>query len=1316
MSQARRRLRSLRRWTGYGLLVLLILCALGVGMLSRLLPLVEEHPERIAAWLSERVGAPVAFDRARAEWTRRGPRIQLSGLRVGAGAQMLRIDHAELLVAIYSGLLPNSPLTELKVRDLALNLRQGADGRWQLEGLPFRGEGDPLDVLQGFGELQIEKALLRIESHDGRLRADLARADLRLRVWPDRLLVGAQLWARRPGEPLTAVLRLQRGSFSGDGWIGGEDMSAEAWQSWLSGAPVRTAEGEGSLDLWFDLRDRAVVRLRARAEFENLSLQRPEGTQAPVRFEQLEFDAGWRRLDAGWQFDLVSLRARAPDAEQDAQVGALSLRGGDRFALRGEAIELGPLLALASLAEQVPAGLRDWLGEARPGGSIRRIELQGRRGPNPRWRGYAHVRDLAWSPAGRSPGLDGLSGPVRFDQDGGALRLDQTRHRFEWSALRQVEQFGLDATVVWWRDGTGWRVGTPDLRLQGAGYGARARGSLHLQGDGSRPWLDLAVDLDEADFDAAKRFWIIDRMSPQAVRWLDQALVQGRVREGRAAIAGDLDDWPFREHRGRFDARATVSGSIRYAEGWPRAGQAELRVAFDGPGMQVQGSGRIAGATIDSVAGGIEDFSRGRRLVLDIRSQSRAQDLLALLRQSPLQRSHGEHLRSATVEGDARTQLALDVPLGRDSGPNTVTGQVELARGRLRDSRWPIEFTDAQGRVDFSNHGFAIERMRVLLDQAPGEFSLWVGSPAGDPALAARAELAGHWPARALLARYPRLQWIESYLEGSADWRVGLQVPATEAGAPAVPVLSIASDLRGLELGLPAPLAKPAGEALALRVDSQMRERGGTVDLQLGERMSFRGLVNGDAPMDGNLVFGARAAAPQAGGGLRAAGAPATLDLAGWIGVISAGRSGEASNWRALDLQAGQLDLFGRPMPQVRLLMDRSGSMTRLRLSGEAIEGQVNVPDARDAAVVGRFARLHWPSPPAPPADAVPTATNVPAASAATGAPPVPAPDTAIAAGNGPGASATGADSASPSTDPAAIPALDFRIEDLRYGSARLGQAELQTRPLADGLRIERLSTRSRALTLDASGDWRRSGAAATRSQLDMQFKAESLGDMLETLGFAGMVDDGPTEARLQGSWPGSPAAFSLADLEGQLHLEVGEGRLLQVEPGGSGRLLGLVSLAEIPRRLTLDFSDFFQSGFGFNTLRGDLRFSNGNAETDNLRINGPAAEIRVSGRTDLRLRQYDQRIEVLPKAGGVLPAIGAVAGGPVGAAVGAVAQAILNRPMREGARTVYRVTGPWSAPVVETIERGARPRSRDEAAPGTPPAPESPPPTGDGP
>jgi uncharacterized protein YhdP len=49
---------------------------------------------------------------------------------------------------------------------------------------------------------------------------------------------------------------------------------------------------------------------------------------------------------------------------------------------------------------------------------------------------------------------------------------------------------------------------------------------------------------------------------------------------------------------------------------------------------------------------------------------------------------------------------------------------------------------------------------------------------------------------------------------------------------------------------------------------------------------------------------------------------------------------------------------------------------------------------------------------------------------------------------------------------------------------------------------------------------------------------------------------------------------------------------------------------------------------------------------------------------------------------------VGALAGGPVGAAVGAVANAVLDKPMQGIGAKTYRITGPWASPKVDVVPR----------------------------
>jgi uncharacterized protein YhdP len=241
-------------------------------------------------------------------------------------------------------------------------------------------------------------------------------------------------------------------------------------------------------------------------------------------------------------------------------------------------------------------------------------------------------------------------------------------------------------------------------------------------------------------------------------------------------------------------------------------------------------------------------------------------------------------------------------------------------------------------------------------------------------------------------------------------------------------------------------------------------------------------------------------------------------------------------------------------------------------------------------------------------------------------------------------------------------------------------------------MHIERLETRGENLEIRASGDWSLRGGRE-ETALDATFTAQDLGKMLDALGYAGIVEGGQTLAHVVGRWRGSPAQFGLAHIDGTLEVQVGKGRILDVSPG-AGRLFGLVSLQAIPRRLALDFSDFFSKGLAFDSISGRFELRDGNAYTDDLALTGPAADIRVRGRTGLRQRDYAQDLDVTPRVGGVLPVVGALAGGPVGGVAGIVIQNVLSTPIDQMVNAKYKVTGSWDRPEITLIEkrRGGKP------------------------
>jgi uncharacterized protein YhdP len=450
----------------------------------------------------------------------------------------------------------------------------------------------------------------------------------------------------------------------------------------------------------------------------------------------------------------------------------------------------------------------------------------------------------------------------------------------------------------------------------------------------------------------------------------------------------------------------------------------------------------------------------------------------------------------------------------------------------------------------------------------------------------------------------------------------------------------LASDLRGIALDLPAPLRKDADSALPLALAVDLPVAGSELALDVGRLLRLRARVPlPGQPLAATVAFGVAEPGRVPAAGLKVRGDVPALDLGGWA-ELGGGGSGLALD---VDLRATELAVLGRAFADARVRITPDGEGRTVRFEGPQLLGSLRMPAPGSAAgVTAEFDRLHLP-------DATPSAP-------------------------------------SRGVDPAALPALHLWIKDLRLGAAQLGDARIETFPVPGGMRIEQFETRSPVVALEARGEWTLVDAVE-RSRFGISFTSENLGRMLDALGFEGMVDGGQTIARIDGEWRGAPAQFGLQRIEGTLSAKVGPGRILEVNPG-AGRLLGLVSLQAIPRRLALDFSDFFRSGMSFDSIEGRFELRTGDAFTTDLAVKGPAADIIVSGRTGLTARDYDQELQVTPKVGGVLPVVGALAAGPIGAAAGLVAQGVLRSPLDQMARARYRVTGSWDKPDIQLIQR----------------------------
>ncbi len=1261
MSPWRRRLRKLRFFVQAALVTLIITAAVLVGFAQLALPWLADNPQRIEGWLSERLGRPVTIGKVEGAWSRAGPRLVIDQLQIAAGANgepSLTVPRAELALNLYAAFQRNRAWNEFRLVGLDLGLVRRPEGDWQLRGIDAgSGEGGSMGAL---GAVVLVDLKLSVIDAQRDIKLNLRVPELRVVNLGRITRVLGQFGSENAGaSPLWLVADIDTGNRAGQLYVSGSklDLAELAAGHAIGGIRIVASSGEIELwsnwqqgridDIWLKL-DLGPTVLEATSE---VSVEPGLSVLPRSGFDQLGLSARWHRNGQGWKFDLADVASTRQGIA--ATPGRLVVERMDgesaRFHVAANALDLGTTGSLAMLSASVPEGLRHWLYLGNPRGRLAAVDM--------RWNSAedfdvdALVDGFACRSAGAIPGVDPLA--ARLTGDAGsvllavpaqATRIDYPkvfRKPFDWTA------FGGD--ILAWRDGDDWRLQTAQLKIDASDYAVELRGGVELQGDGSRPLLDLSALVTHADVGASKLFWPVNTMPPAAVDWLDRALVSGTIASGRALIRGDLDSWPFDDNAGRFEARADLKDlQLAYLPDWPDGEKLDVIARFINNGMQATASsGKTRGVSIDSAEATIADFHEPL-LVLAADGQAAGADLLDFLRATPVGESHAAYLGGLAIGGRGNARVKINVPL-KESENATLDGRVDLVNADLDEANWDLHFRKAKGQVRFSRTGVSADSLATRYEDHPVTLGVAIGSFAKDPLNAFEATLDGVLPAAVVFARATDLAPAMASFPGEANWRIGLAIGSEDGAAAGRKTLQLQSDLQGIAFNLPAPLDKTADVARAFDLSLQMPPIGQPFTASLGQILQVRGILPGPAtPLSARLDFGPVASSEAVpASGIHIAGHAGVVDAGGWIKLFSAGGTG-GTLLQGMALDVDDLQLAGRSFPALHVDLVPASEATGIRVRGESLEGELSVPsvELQRRGITAQMQRVRWPDLP-PGKESEPT------------------PLSGIA--------------------PASLPPLHLWIGDLQFGTSKFGDMRLESYPTDNGMRIDLLESKSANVDMRASGDWNGS-AGENKSHLVIDMTAKSLGSMLDAFGYAGIIEGGQTFARIDATWPGAPTAFALANTEGTLEIGVENGRILDVDPGASGRLFGLLSLREIPRRLSLDFSDLFKSGMSFNSIKGSFALDDGNATTSDLLISSPAADISISGRTGLRNKDYDQEMIVVPRAGVALPVVGALAGGPVGAAAGIVVQTLIGKKLNKAARSRYRVTGSWEKPVIVLI------------------------------
>lgn len=268
----------------------------------------------------------------------------------------------------------------------------------------------------------------------------------------------------------------------------------------------------------------------------------------------------------------------------------------------------------------------------------------------------------------------------------------------------------------------------------------------------------------------------------------------------------------------------------------------------------------------------------------------------------------------------------------------------------------------------------------------------------------------------------------------------------------------------------------------------------------------------------------------------------------------------------------------------------------------------------------------------------------------------------------------------------------DLLNAELHYNDKKWGQIVLNAVPTSNGLAIKRFNVDSSSYQLRATGLW-----ANTKSQLQGKITATKVNDFLNATGFSSNNFIGSTgNVDFDLNWPAGLSNLSLQKTSGTIGIQLGEGHIIHIgntsdAKMGLGRLLNIFSLQSLPRRLSLNFSDLFEQGYGFDSMKGNFTLQNGNAMTQHTRFIGAVASIDISGRIGFVKKDLDILLSVTPHVTSSLPVVAAIAtANPIaGVATWMVDKMMVGPAMSQLTNYTYAITGSWDKPAWNQV--GAR-------------------------
>ncbi len=1243
------------------------------------LPDIGMYRSEIEAWVSNYMDFPVAIRTLEADWHGWTPYLYLNNidlLNKDGTRPIINFDSAQVGINLISTLMQRQIVPEkLILSGFDISLIRHIDGSIAVVGIStsdVKQQSRSNDELAEwlFGQRLIELQNARIEWVDEKLGQEpvtLTAVNLVLRSDGRRLqLEGSSTLPASYGDQLSFALdatgNLLTSDWSAKLYLQGSNVHADSWYSHYSTTGINMNGGNANIKMWSVWENAALVSTEGQLEYNDFSLKGHNGSHLDVQKLLTRFK-GTKYVDQSWLLNFgIDQFITQNGSWLPSEIDLLVEPSSPRFTINFNYLKAGDVYPLLDSLSLLPANTLELITR-HPFDVILsdgRLEFAPNATPDEKLHFDVTLGDLLMPATSSMPVISGLAARIRGSSKAGKVSFRNNNSTIEYSVAeaREVVALGINGDVNWTLSDDGYQLFTNHLQLTNESVVTQLTGSASLTNgccyfDLVAETAPTSVDNFINSFPYTASFKLRD--------WLKSSVRNGELHSVKTLFRGKAKNFPFEDHTGVFELVADVSGaSLDYSPKWPSIEKIDGQVAFAGRTMTITiNKGTIFNAAIATATAVIPDLRPHLKdLNIDGQIIGITSDLKKYVRRSPLNTDSmlASLVNTLSDAGKVDLGLQLSISLHNPDKQMSVNGQLKLSGTTLTSDIENLKFTDINGNVEFTRDSLSAQNINARYNNNDVQLSVSGSKTAPDSPVTVAISGKGdnNFIIEQINQYFPGLTFVRKLfgdkITGSTGWMAKLTYTRDIELSAMKRVLQISSDLYGMNINLPQPLAKNAYTTTHLEINKYLDDPAQPLSIQYGNILSADIHLKPGSGLDrADINFGNTKITSIEHEGVLVTGRIDQMAVDEWMELLDFNKSDSEQERIALqtDLTFNNLYLFGHSFEDISVAARNDNSNWLFTLSGNSINGDITVPTGSDKEqpIVINLKNLYLRR--------------------------------------------TSGNSGEKKTNPADLRSITAKIDSFHYSDMDLGALTLVAGAADYGLYIDTLSFTKPSFTIEASGKWNGSDTIENSSDFIIQGHATEFNKMLETFGYdVAAVKKGETTLAIDANWMGSPMDFSLDKLNGTLALKIGKGQLLEVKPS-AGRLFGLLSLQTLPRRLVLDFSDIFGDGMAFDLIEGDFVIKNGDAFTDNLVLKGPSVDIAITGRTGLSSHDYDQTAEVTPQISDSL-AVASGFLGPMGIGLGTVLYIAGNlfEPLQNSINNIlkfkYSITGSWNDPKIE--------------------------------